>query len=134
MDLRLRIITAGEFETQKASGRWTIYPNTQNASDAAFELSENLGGGGFLYKGVSDRDPILLAKVNQARLLPVGDARHKLLDEIQQYAVDQAYIVPLYAPQYHVAAKSTVHGIGFEPSLDGPAGSFSIWIEKEGRS
>jgi peptide/nickel transport system substrate-binding protein len=133
LDLRLRIITAGEFETQKASGRWTIYPNTQNASDAAFELSDNLGGGGFLYKAVSARDPILLAKVNQARQLPVGDARHKLLGEIQQYAVDQAYIVPLYAPQYHLAAKSTVHGIGFEPSLDGPASSYSIWVEKEGR-
>lgn len=131
LDLKMRITTAGEFETQKATGHWSAYPNTENSSDAAFELWDNLGDGGFLYKAVIGRDPVLTGKANQARLLPVGDERRKLLGNIQQYALDQAYIVPLYTPQYHLAAKSTINGIGFEPGLDGPASSYDIWLEKQ---
>jgi peptide/nickel transport system substrate-binding protein len=64
--------------------------------------------------------------------LPVGEERRKLLAKIQTRAVDQAFIVPLFAPAYHLAAKSNVHGIGFEPQLDGPASSYDVWVEKQG--
>jgi peptide/nickel transport system substrate-binding protein len=134
LELSLRIITAGEFESQKVSGVWSAYPNTENASDAAFELWDNLGDAGFLYKAVHGRDSVLTGKVNEARRLPVGDERRKVLGEIQRYAVDQGYIVPLYTPQYHLAAKASVHGIGFEPALDGPSSSYELWLEKPNAS
>lgn len=132
LDLRLRITTAGEFATQQHTGVWSLYPNTDNPSDVAMELWDMLGDGGFLYQAIPKSDRTLTGKINEARRLPVGEARRKLLGEIQQYAVDQGYIVPLYAPQYHLAAKSNVHGVGFEPQLDGPASAYEIWIDKQG--
>ncbi|WP_233272888.1 ABC transporter substrate-binding protein [Paraburkholderia acidisoli] len=132
LDLRLRITTAGEFATQQHTGVWSVYPNTDNPSDVAMELWDMLGDGGFLYQAIPNPDRTLTGRINAARRLPVGDARRKLLGEIQQYAVDQGYIVPLYAPQYHLAAKSNVHGVGFEPQLDGPASAYDIWIDQQG--
>jgi peptide/nickel transport system substrate-binding protein len=132
LDLGLRITTAGDFANQKATGNWTIYPNTDNPSDVAMELWDMLGDQGFLYNAIKNPDPTITAAINRSRLLPVGDERRKLLADIQKRAVDEAYIVPLFAPAYHLAAKSSVHGIGFEPELDGPASSYDIWVDKQG--
>ncbi|MFM0739632.1 ABC transporter substrate-binding protein [Paraburkholderia xenovorans] len=132
LDLGLRITTAGDFTNQKATGNWTIYPNTDNPSDVAMELWDMLGDQGFLYNAIKNPDPTITDAINRARLLPVGDARRQLLADVQKRAVDQAFIVPLFAPAYHLAAKSSVHGIGFEPQLDGPASSYDIWVDKQG--
>ncbi|HXZ10585.1 MAG TPA: ABC transporter substrate-binding protein [Paraburkholderia sp.] len=132
LDLGLRINTAGDFANEKATGNWTIYPNTDNPSDVAMELWDMLGDQGFLYNAIHNPDPVITAEINRARLLPVGDERRKLLGEVQKRAVDQAFIVPLFAPAYHLAAKSDVHGIGFEPELDGPASAYDVWVEKRG--
>ena len=132
LDLGLRINTAGDFSNQKATGNWTIYPNTDNPSDVAMELWDMLGDQGFLYNAIKNPDPTITDAINRSRLLPVGDERRKLLADIQKRAVDQAFIVPLFAPAYHLAAKSTVHGIGFEPQLDGPASSYDIWVDRQG--
>ncbi len=91
-----------------------------------------LGDKGFLYNAITRPDPVIVDAINRSRLLPVGDARSKLLGDIQKRAVDEAFIVPLFAPAYHLAAKSTVHGVGFEPQLDGPASSYDVWVEKQG--
>ncbi|CAD6532151.1 ABC transporter substrate-binding protein [Paraburkholderia sabiae] len=132
LDLGLRITTAGDFANQKATGNWTIYPNTDNPSDVAMELWDMLGDQGFLYNAIRNPDATIVDSINRARLLPVGDERRKLLAFTQKRAVDEAFIVPLFAPAYHLAAKSTVHGVGFEPQLDGPASSYDIWVEKQG--
>jgi len=129
LDLGLRITTAGDFTNQKATGNWTIYPNTDNPSDVAMELWDMLGDQGFLYNAIKNPDTTLVDDINHARLLPVGEERRKLLAKIQTRAVDQAFIVPLFAPAYHLAAKSNVHGIGFEPQLDGPASSYDLWVD-----
>ncbi|WP_236693538.1 ABC transporter substrate-binding protein [Robbsia andropogonis] len=127
-DLGLHINTAADFANQKATGNWTIYPNTDNPSDVAMELWDMLGDQGFLYNAIQNRDATLVGDINRARLLPVGAERTALLRQIQQRAVDQAYIVPLFAPAYHLAAKSTVNGISFEPQLDGPSGAYDLWL------
>ncbi|CDY73868.1 Oligopeptide ABC transporter, periplasmic oligopeptide-binding protein OppA (TC 3.A.1.5.1) [Caballeronia glathei] len=132
LDLGLRITTAGDFANQKASGNWTIYPNTDNPSDVAMELWDMLGDKGFLYNAIASPDAAIVGQINRARVLPVGEERRKLLGDIQKRAVDEAFIVPLFAPVYQLAAKSTVHGIGFEPQLDGPASSYDLWVDKPG--
>jgi peptide/nickel transport system substrate-binding protein len=128
LDLRLHINTAGDFANEKATGIWSIYPNTDNPSDVAMELWDMLGDKGFLYNAIPNPDRTIVTEINQARLLPVGPQRRALLAKIQQRAVDQAFIVPLFAPAYHLAAKSTVHGIGFEPELDSPTSSYDLWV------
>ncbi|MGI4855640.1 MAG: ABC transporter substrate-binding protein [Janthinobacterium lividum] len=133
LDLGLRITTAGEFSSQKASGDWQIYPNTDNPSDTAMELWDMLGDKGFLYNGIPHPDAGIVADIDRARTLPVGDARRRLLADIQKRAVDQAFIVPLFAPAYHLASRTGVHGVGFEPQLDGPASAYDIWIDGGGR-
>jgi peptide/nickel transport system substrate-binding protein len=132
LDLGLRITTAGDFANQKATGNWTIYPNTDNPSDVAMELWDMLGDKGFLYNAIASPDAAIVGQINRARVLPVGEERRKLLGDIQKRAVDEAFIVPLFAPVYQLAAKSTVHGIGFEPQLDGPASSYDLWVDKPG--
>ncbi len=132
LDLNLRITTGGDFANQKATGVWFIYPNTDNPSDVAMELWDMLGDKGFLYSAIPGSDKKITGDINRARLMPIGDERRKLLGEIQQRAVDQAFIVPLFAPVYHLASKSNVHGVGFEPQLDGPASAYDIWIDKQG--
>jgi peptide/nickel transport system substrate-binding protein len=128
LDLRLHINTAGDFANEKATGIWSIYPNTDNPSDVAMELWDMLGDKGFLYNAIPNPDRTIVTEINQARLLQVGPERRALLAKIQQRAVDQAFIVPLFAPAYHLAAKSTVHGIGFEPELDSPTSSYDLWV------
>jgi peptide/nickel transport system substrate-binding protein len=130
-DLKLHINTAADFANEKASGNWTIYPNTDNPSDVAMELWDMLGDKGFLYNAIAHPDAKLVSDINRSRILPVGAERTALLRQIQQYAVDQAYIVPLFAPSYHLAATSRVHGISFEPELDGPSSAYSLWLAKE---
>lgn len=127
LDLHLHITTAGDFANQKATGNWTIYPNTDNPSDVAMELWDMLGDRGFLYNAIAKSDPVITGDINKARQLKAGPERRELLGKIQQYAVDQAYIVPLFAPAYHVAAKSRVHGVYFEPQLDSPGNSYDLW-------
>lgn len=133
LDLALKITTAGDFANQKATGNWVIYPNTDNPSDVAMELWDMLGDKGFLYQAIKNPDATIVTQINESRLMPINDARRKLLGEIQKRAVDQAFIVPLFAPRYHIAAKAGVNGIGFEPQLDGPASSYDLWLARPGK-
>jgi peptide/nickel transport system substrate-binding protein len=128
LDLDVRIISAGEFARQTATGTWTIYPNTDNPSDAAMELWDMLGSGGFLYGNIKTPDPEITRLIDKARLIPDPTQRQPALDAIQQRAVQQGFIIPLFAPHYQIAAKATVHGLGFEPQLDGPASNYEVWV------
>ncbi|MGW2328410.1 ABC transporter substrate-binding protein [Streptomyces sp. NPDC001700] len=128
LDLDLRINTAGEFTEQKAQGDWTIYPNTLNALDAGMELNQVLGSTEFLYANVHGYDRKLDAMIKHALATTDLDQRRPLLARIQQRAVDRAYIVPLFAPHYQIAASDKVHGLGFETQLDAPANPYTVRV------
>jgi peptide/nickel transport system substrate-binding protein len=42
-------------------------------------------------------------------------------------AVDQAYIIALFAPNYQLAARNTLHGLNFEVPLDAPSNLYDVW-------
>ncbi|WP_438493472.1 ABC transporter substrate-binding protein [Streptomyces asiaticus] len=128
LDLDLKINTAGEFTDQKAHGNWTIYPNTLNPLDAGMELRQVLGSTEFLYGNVRGYDRKLDAMINRALATTDLDKRRPLLARIQRRAVDRAYIVPLFAPHYQIAATDEVHGLGFETQLDSPANNYAIRV------
>ncbi|MEU0845267.1 ABC transporter substrate-binding protein [Streptomyces sp. NPDC005962] len=128
LDLDLKINTAGEFTEQKATGDWSIYPNTLNPLDAGLELRQVLGSTEFLYGNVHGYDRKLDAMINRALATTDLDRRRPLLAKIQRRAVDRAYIVPLFAPHYQIAASDAVHGLGFETQLDSPATSYAVRV------
>ncbi|AQW46914.1 ABC transporter substrate-binding protein [Streptomyces violaceusniger] len=128
LDLDLKINTAGEFTDQKAHGTWTVYPNTLNPLDAGMELRQVLGSTEFLYGNVRGYDRKLDGMIHRALATTDLDKRRPLLARIQRRAVDRAYIVPLFAPHYQIAATDKVHGLGFETQLDSPANNYAIRV------
>ena len=130
LDLQLTIISAAEFAKQTSTGTWTAYPNTDNPADAAMELWDMLGAGGFLYHTAAHPDATITGDIDKARLLPDPTARQPILDGIQKRAIDQAFIVPFFAPHYVLAAKADVQGLSFEPQLDGPSSAYDIWLDR----
>lgn len=130
LDLKLRLITAGEWAQQTQKGTWTIYPNTYLPADAAQELQGNIGASGFI-RAVADRGDQELFRLITAALASTDlEEKKKLVDAAQKHAVDQAVIVPLFSANYQIAAKDTVRGLSFETQLDSPSNFYDVWIAK----
>jgi peptide/nickel transport system substrate-binding protein len=130
LDLNLRIITAGEYAKDNATGTWTIYPNTDNPSDPAKELWDMLGAKGFLYSNVSNPEPEITGLIDEALRSTDPVRKRALTDQIQKRGVDQAFIIPLFAPSWFLAAKSNVKGLSFETGLDSPSSAYDFWLAK----
>jgi peptide/nickel transport system substrate-binding protein len=131
LQLDLRIISSGEWVKSIADGSWHVYPNTLNPSDAALSLRDVLGASGFLYRGIKAPDPEITGLIDQARATTDLAKRQPILDQIQKLAVDKAYIIPLFAPNYQLAARSTLHGLNFEVQLDAPSNLYDVWSEEK---
>jgi peptide/nickel transport system substrate-binding protein len=129
-NLALRIISNGEWSQQKDKASWTIYPNTYLPADAAQELSANIGEAGFIRAAADKGDKELFGLINAALKAIGRDDKKKLVDAAQARAVDQAFIVPLFAANYQLAAKDFVHGLSFETQLDSPSNFYDVWIAK----
>jgi len=129
MHLDLRIISSGEWVKSIADGSWHVYPNTLNPSDPALSLRDVLGNTGFLYRGVKAPDSEIVSLIDQARATSDLTRRQPILDRIQQRAVEQAFIIPLFAPNYQLAARDTLHGLNFEVQLDAPSNLYDVWSE-----
>lgn len=128
LDLKLRLITAGEWAQQTQKGTWTIYPNTYLPADAAQELQGNIGESGFI-RAVADKgDKELFRLINAALAATDLEEKKKLVDAAQKHAVDQAVIVPLFSANYQIAAKDTVRGLSFETQLDSPSNFYDVWL------
>jgi peptide/nickel transport system substrate-binding protein len=130
LDLNLRIITAGEYAKNNATGTWTIYPNTDNPSDPALELWDMLGSQGFLYSNISNPDPEIANLIEESLQATDPVRKRELTDAVQKRGIDQAFIVPLFAPSWFLAAKNNVNGLSFEPGLDSPSSAYDFWIAK----
>ncbi|WCS28711.1 ABC transporter substrate-binding protein (plasmid) [Methylobacterium sp. NMS14P] len=131
LDLDLRIVTAGEYAKGNATGTWSIYPNTDNPSDAARELWDMLGTKGFLYTNIAHSDPEITGLVDEALAATDAARKRALTDRIQALGIDKAYIVPLFAPSWFLAARKGVEGLGFEAGLDSPANAYDVWLAGE---
>lgn len=129
-DLNLRIITAGEYAKNNANGDWAIYPNTDNPSDPARELWDMLGSKGFLYSNIPNSDPEITGLIDEALKSNDVTKKRELTDKIQKLGVDQAYIIPLFAPSWFLAAKNNVNGLSFEAGLDSPSSAYDFWLAK----
>src|SRR5262249_1590300 len=109
---------------------WTTYPNTDTPADPAKELWDMLGSRGFLYSNISNPDPEITRLIDESLQATDPVRKRELTDAVQKRGVDQAFIVPLFAPSWFLAAKSNVNGLGFEPGLDSPSSAYDVWFEK----
>ncbi len=130
-DLKLRLITGGEWAQQKANGSWTIYPNTYLPADAAQELQGNIGEMGFIQAVADKGDKELFSLINQALSATDVEAKKQFVDAAQKRAVDLAFIVPLFSANYQLAAKDNVRGLSFEAQLDSPASLHDVWLAEQ---
>ncbi|GHE72557.1 peptide ABC transporter substrate-binding protein [Camelimonas fluminis] len=127
-DLKLRIITGGEWGQQLREGTWTIYPNTYLPADPVRELEGNIGRTGFI-RAVSDKgDKELFGHIESALRATTADDKLKHVHAAQKRAVDQAVIVPLFAASYQLAARDKVRGLSFEAQLDSPSNLYDVWV------
>ncbi|MFC3692341.1 ABC transporter substrate-binding protein [Chenggangzhangella methanolivorans] len=127
-DLKLRIITAGEWAQQREKATWTIYPNTFLPADAAQELQSNIGEQGFIRAAAAKGDKELFRLINAALAATDVEEKKQLVDAAQKRAVDEAFIVPLFSANYQLAAKDTVRGLSFEAQLDSPSSLHDVWL------
>ena len=101
------------------------------ASDGALPSWDMPGDESFFYGAIRDPDAGIVDTIGRARRLPEDDRRHKLLAFAQKRAVDEALIVPLVVPSYHLAVRPSVHGVGFGASPDGPASAYDAWVDRQ---
>ncbi|GGC75498.1 ABC transporter substrate-binding protein [Chelatococcus reniformis] len=127
-DLKLRITTGGEWAQQLAKGTWTIYPNTYLPADAARELDANIGRNGFISAVADKADQPLFDLIEKAQRATDIEAKREFTAAAQKRAVEQAFIVPLFAANYQLAAKDTIRGLSFETQLDSPSNLYDVWV------
>jgi peptide/nickel transport system substrate-binding protein len=90
-----------------------------------------LGSKGFLYSNIPNPDQEITSQIDESLRTTDPVRKRQLTDAIQKRGVDQAFIVPLFAPSWFLAAKSNVNGLGFEAGLDSPSSAYDFWIAKK---
>jgi peptide/nickel transport system substrate-binding protein len=130
IDLQLKIVPIGEFTDSVAAKQWGLYPNSQAQADPGQSLFTLLDGqGNFLFKDPAATDQKLHADLVAA----VGevDPAKRLSDyaAIQEYILEQAYVIPLFVPTYQLGSAGTVHGLAFQPQAGVPDGAYDAWKE-----
>jgi peptide/nickel transport system substrate-binding protein len=89
-----------------------------------------LGSKGFLYSNIANPDPQITGLIDEALRSTDVTKKRALTDEIQKLGVDQAFIVPMFAPSWFLAAKNNVNGLSFEAGLDSPSSAYDFWLAK----
>jgi peptide/nickel transport system substrate-binding protein len=130
IDLQLKIVPIGEFTDSVAAKQWGLYPNSQAQADPGQSLFTLLDGqGNFLFKDPAATDQKLHADLVAA----VGevDPAKRLSDyaAIQEYILEQAYVIPLFVPTYQLGSLSSVHGLAFQDQAGVPDGAYDAWKE-----
>lgn len=72
-------------------------------------------------------DAVLDELLDEISLLPTEDERYAKAEEVQNYLIDQAYVIPLYEFPQVFATAANVHGFTTEPV--GRAVLYNVWIE-----
>jgi len=89
-----------------------------------------LGSKGFLYSNIPNADSEITRLIDESLQATDPARKRELTDAVQKRGVDQAFIVPLFAPSWFLAAKRNVNGLSFEVGLDSPSSAYDFWIAK----
>jgi peptide/nickel transport system substrate-binding protein len=77
-------------------------------------------------------DPAMTDLLNRTRTETDAEARQKVVNEAQRYAIEQAYVVPLFASNDYWIMNNRVHDVKFTPVGDLRGGMilYDAWIEE----
>ncbi|WP_027343236.1 ABC transporter substrate-binding protein [Hamadaea tsunoensis] len=130
IDLKVSLVDQATANQALQTNQYEVFDNSRLDTDAGTALNLLLASSGAINRG-QYKDPHL------DQLLVDGQSSTDLAKRTAVYAqvqkltvVDQAVILPLYAPQDQVAATDSVGGTGFEVAAGVPASAYGLWVAK----
>ncbi|WP_043635323.1 ABC transporter substrate-binding protein [Nonomuraea candida] len=128
IDFQVRIVDPGTAQEALDANEYEIFENSRGDSDAGAALNLLLPGEGALNR-TRFSDPRVERWLAEAGA-ESGQARRKELYARVQRAVvrERALVFPIYVPADQIAARKSVHGLGFDPASGTPAGAYDVRI------
>ncbi|MFI7214306.1 ABC transporter substrate-binding protein [Micromonospora maritima] len=128
IDLKISLVDQGTAQQAFDTNQYEVFDNSRADTDAGAALNLLLHSKGGINRTRADdpRTDQLLA-AGQATADP-GRRAAIYADLQQRVVVEQALLLPLYAPADQIAARTTVGGVRFEPTAGVPAGAYDLWI------
>ncbi|WP_341716514.1 ABC transporter substrate-binding protein [Micromonospora sp. FIMYZ51] len=128
IDLKISLVDQGTAQEAFDTNQYEVFDNSRADTDAGAALNLLLHSqGGINRTRVNDPRIDQLLDTGQATADPAG--RASIYADLQQrVVVDQALLLPLYAPADQIAASTTVGGVRFEPTAGVPASAYDLWI------
>jgi peptide/nickel transport system substrate-binding protein/oligopeptide transport system substrate-binding protein len=99
------------------------FPDASDFLNTMFNTSEQPQNNSTLYS-----NPQVDQMLNQAQVMPNGDARWKVYEQVTNQVMKDADWVPMYYGEYVYAIQPWVHGFYINPSLMDPLQA--IWIDQ----
>ncbi|MGX1612524.1 ABC transporter substrate-binding protein [Micromonospora chalcea] len=130
IDLKVSLVDQGTATEAIQNNEYEVFDNSRADTDAGAALNLLLHStGGINRTQVNDPRIDALLEAGQAAVDPTK--RAGIYADLQQrVVVEQALVLPLYAPADQIAASTGVGGVRFEPTAGVPAGAYDLWIGK----
>lgn len=128
----LQYVDLGAYAERRKAGDYGSIPNSRTPADDGLDIEYHYlpldQGGSINYARIDD--PQVLGWLREAAATPDLKARAALYARLQDFVVrEQAYVLPLYAPEDQVAAGAHVRGLRFRPYHQQPDSLHGVWLE-----
>ncbi|MET8525902.1 ABC transporter substrate-binding protein [Micromonospora sp. NPDC005172] len=130
IDLKVSLVDQGTATDAIQRNEYEVFDNSRADTDAGAALNLLLHSkGGINRTQINDPGIDQLLEAGQAAVDPTK--RAGIYADLQQrVVVEQALLLPLYAPADQIAASTGVGGVRFEPTAGVPASAYDLWIGK----
>ncbi len=132
IELKIRYVDPGTYFQYIKNGNYGSIANSHDDTDG-LDIENHylpINAGGAINYSRTD-DPKVSAWLNEAAQTLDEAKRKAIYSQLQNYALlQQALVIPLYAPDDEIAAASYVHGIGFRTFRQIPENAYDVWVSK----
>lgn len=129
IDLQVKVVDQGTAADAIAKGEFEVFDNSRADTDAGAALNLIVPKGAPINRH-GYTDPELERLIVEAQATGDPAKRKAAYTTVQRVLIDQAVVLPLYAPADQVAAQQKVGGVGFEPTAGVPGSAYNVWIGK----
>ncbi|AXO37112.1 ABC transporter substrate-binding protein [Micromonospora sp. B006] len=130
IDLKVSLVDQGTATEAIQNNEYEVFDNSRADTDAGAALNLLLHSKGGINRTHAN-DPRIDALLEAGQAAADPAKRAGIYADLQQrVVVEQALVLPLYAPADQIAAGTGVGGVRFEPTAGVPAGAYDLWIGK----